>query len=255
MALGITDPGTVCPAPGWIVQGDPAVLPRTSCTGTHARAPSLERPGSAAAVLGASPRYPAAKISCGINAACLCRAWTGLKTRLVREREQFPRAELQSCLPRWSRQRFYSSLETSPVPDQAATAGSGQSPEPSPGAAPPSAPVAAGSATEHRLRAPALPSGHVPRKDARAPLLPLIPLPRGEQPKPPGSGLPRVRADPRHSFAIFFPPSSESRARVLQASMGMSKIDFARFAFSVAEQRSGVLLRDGWKDWSPLGLL
>ena len=79
--------------------------PSTFCTGTHACMPSSEQPGSAAAVLKASPWYLAAKISCGINAACLSQAWRGLRNPglnvQVSEREQFhytERAKLPSKL-------------------------------------------------------------------------------------------------------------------------------------------------------------
>lgn len=151
---------------------------------------------------------------------------------------------VQGCPPNWLHLRFYSSFETLPVPGQAAKMGLRTSPNLRSQLLPLHVhPWLWVWPAEHRLRAPALPFGHVPRKDARGLLLHLLPVgsaPWGagstsEQPRPSRSGLPGVQADRRRSFAIFFPPSSESRARFLKVSREMSKIDLARCAFSVAE--------------------
>jgi len=76
---------------------------------------------------------------------------------------------------------------------------------------------------------------------------PCAPYPAGT-PGPPA----RVWAGRGQSVAAPCPPGSASGARVSAASRGMSDIGLARSALSVAEQRSGVLSRDGWEERSPL---
>ena len=109
---------------------------------------------------------------------------------------------VQSCPPNWLDRRFYSSLETLPVPGQAAKMGLGGSPDPRSWLLPLHMhPWLGARPAERRLPAPALPVGMSRGRMLRLCFCTssLSPVPRGEQaapqssPSPPGQDSPVCR--------------------------------------------------------------